>query len=50
MTRLRWGLPDPSSFAGSHADKLAKTRQVRDAIRLKIEQRRAEMCGPANPW
>ncbi len=34
--RLHWGFPDPSSFVGDPADKLAFTRQVRDQIRQKI--------------
>ncbi|HZK77249.1 MAG TPA: arsenate reductase ArsC [Candidatus Kapabacteria bacterium] len=33
-----WPFPDPSTFTGSHEEKLAKTREVRDAIRAKIEQ------------
>ena len=35
--RLHWGFPDPSAFQGTPADKLAKTRQVRDLIEAKIE-------------
>lgn len=35
--RLHWGFPDPSRFEGTHEEKLAKTREVRDAIRNKIE-------------
>jgi arsenate reductase (thioredoxin) len=35
-TRLHWGFPDPSSFSGSHEEKLARTREVRDAIRETI--------------
>jgi len=34
--RLHWGFPDPSSFQGSPEEKLAGTRQVRDAIRARI--------------
>jgi arsenate reductase len=43
-TRLHWGFPDPSAFAGSHDAKLEKTRQVRDAIKQKIEQWCEQMC------
>src|SRR5437016_3761462 len=46
-TRLHWSFEDPSSFLGTHAEKLAKTRQVREAIRQKIEQWCSEMCAPA---
>ena len=34
--RLHWPFPDPSSFTGTPEEKLAGTRQVRDAIREKI--------------
>jgi arsenate reductase (thioredoxin) len=37
-TRLHWGFPDPSGLQGSHEEKLAKTREVRDAIKQKIEE------------
>jgi len=34
--RLHWSFDDPSTFAGSCEEKLAKTRVVRDSIKLKI--------------
>jgi arsenate reductase len=43
-TRLHWGFPDPSSFQGSHAEKLARTREVRDAIKAKVEAWCQETC------
>ena len=46
-TRLHWGFPDPSSFQGTPGEKLAKTREVRDAIKQKIEAWCAETCRPA---
>ncbi|HWF19377.1 MAG TPA: arsenate reductase ArsC [Verrucomicrobiae bacterium] len=42
--RLHWGFPDPSAFQGAHEEKLAKTRQVRDAIKQKIEQWCEQVC------
>jgi len=36
--RLHWGFPDPSSFGGSAAEKLARTREMRDAIRRRVEE------------
>jgi len=36
-TRLHWGFPDPSGFSGRPEEKLAQVRQVRDAIKAKIE-------------
>jgi arsenate reductase len=41
-TRLHWSFPDPSAFQGP--EKLARTREVRDAIKEKIEQWCAEVC------
>jgi len=43
-TRLHWGFPDPSSFQGTPDEKLAKTREVRDAIKQKINAWCAEVC------
>lgn len=36
--RLHWGFADPSSFLGSKEDRLARTREVRDKIRKKVEE------------
>jgi arsenate reductase (thioredoxin) len=46
-TRLHWAFPDPSSFSGTPEEKLARTREVRDTIKAKIEDWCAEMCGAA---
>lgn len=35
---LVWSFPDPGSFTGSWEERLARTRQVRDAIRAKVEE------------
>jgi len=43
--RLHWSFPDPSSVQGTHEEKLARTREVRDAIKARIEEWCAEMCG-----
>ena len=43
-TRLHWGFPDPSSFVGTHDEKLARAREVRDTIRVKVEQWCADFC------
>jgi arsenate reductase len=34
--RIHWGFEDPSGFAGSHEEKLAKTRKIRDIIESQI--------------
>jgi arsenate reductase len=43
-TRLHWSFPDPSGFPGSREEKLAKTREVRDAIKRKIGQWCVDTC------
>lgn len=43
-TRLHWGFPDPSSFAGTPEEKLKKTRGVRDTIKAKINSWCDEVC------
>jgi arsenate reductase len=35
--RLGWSFEDPASFTGTHEEKLAKTRLVRDSIKREIE-------------
>jgi arsenate reductase len=35
--RLHWSFPDPSRATGSEAEQLGVYRQVRDAIRARIE-------------
>lgn len=36
VQRIHWSFADPSSFKGSDADKLEKTRKVRDQIKKQI--------------
>jgi arsenate reductase (thioredoxin) len=36
--RIHWSFEDPSGFMGEHAEKIDKTRDVRDAIRIKVEE------------
>jgi arsenate reductase len=43
--RLHWSFPDPSAAQGSHAEKLARTREIRDMIEKKIGGWCAEGCG-----
>ena len=43
-TRLHWGFSDPSTFQGTREEKLEKVREVRDAIKRKIEDWCAEVC------
>ena len=42
--RLHWPFADPSSFTGTWEEKLAKTREVREAIAAKIDAWCAEVC------
>jgi arsenate reductase len=46
-TRLHWSFADPSSFQGTHEEKLAQTREVRDMIRKKVEQWCGVVCSAA---
>jgi len=46
-TRLHWGFPDLSSFQGTREEKLARTREVRDSIKARIEEWCAEVCPAA---
>jgi arsenate reductase (thioredoxin) len=43
--RLHWGFSDPSQFQGTPEERLVRTREVRDAIRRKIEAWCDEVCG-----
>ena len=45
--RLHWSFADPSSFQGTREERLARTREVRDAVKTKIEQWCEAMCGVA---
>jgi arsenate reductase (thioredoxin) len=45
--RLHWSFSDPSSFQGTHEEKLAKTREVREAIKARIENWCEEVCTAA---
>ena len=42
--RLHWSFPDPASFTGTHEERLARTRQLRDAIQRQIDNWCAEHC------
>jgi arsenate reductase (thioredoxin) len=42
--RLHWGFADPSSFSGTHEEKLGRTRLIRDAIKAQIATWCAEVC------
>ena len=44
--RLHWPFPDPSKFTGTPEEKLQRTREVREAIRAKIE----EWCAGQNDF
>ena len=45
--RLHWSFPDPSAFSGTHEEKLARTCQVRDTIKAKVEQWCQDACSRA---
>jgi arsenate reductase len=43
-TRLHWGFPDPSALQGTPEQKLARTREIRDTIKAKVQSWCAETC------
>lgn len=43
--RLHWPFDDPSQFTGTHAERLAKTRELLAEIREKIEEFCEKNCG-----
>ena len=43
-TRLHWSFQDPSSFSGTPEEKLARTREVRDTIKRRVEEWCAKVC------
>jgi arsenate reductase len=45
--QFHWNFPDPSALSGSHSYKLARTREIRDAIKRKVEQWCAVFCPTA---
>jgi arsenate reductase (thioredoxin) len=46
--RLHWSFPDPSQVTGTAEEKLARVREIRDAIRAKVENWCAEVTAPAS--
>ena len=42
--KLHWGFPDPSALQGTPEEKLARTCEIRDAIRAKVQSWCDEMC------
>ncbi|HEX3670878.1 MAG TPA: arsenate reductase ArsC [Candidatus Cybelea sp.] len=42
--RLHWSLADPAALEGTWDDRLARTRQIRDQIRARVEAWCAEIC------
>ena len=42
-TRLHWGFPDPSALTGSHDERMASVRTIRDQIRAKVAAWCSEM-------
>ena len=47
--RLHWGFSDPSAFSGTHEEKLAATRTVRDSIAATISTWCIEKVGTCQP-
>ena len=45
--RLHWSFPDPSTVTGTNEEKLKKFRQIRDEIRVKVEEWCEGVCPAA---
>jgi len=45
--RIHWSFPDPSAFQGTHEEKLARTCEIRDEIKAKLEAWCEEVCQQA---
>jgi len=45
--RPHWSFPDPSTLTGTHPEKLAAVREIRDEIRARIEGWCNEVCSLA---
>ena len=43
--RLHWSFPDPSALSGTREERLKRTREIRDAIRTKVDAWCREWCG-----
>ena len=46
--RLQWSFSDPSQVTGTAEEKLAQAREIRDAIRAKVENWCAGVAAPAS--
>ena len=46
--RMHWSFADPSSFTGTREERLARTREVRDAIEQRIGTWAASLQAPAS--
>ncbi len=44
--RLHWSFPDPAALEGTHEEKLAATRRIRDQIKAQLEAWCEEVCAP----
>ena len=42
--RIHWSFPDPSAVTGTHQEKMAQVREIRDAIQRKVQLWCDEMC------
>jgi len=42
--RLHWSFPDPSAASGTHDQKVAQAREIRDQIRRKVEEWCEQVC------
>jgi arsenate reductase len=46
---MHWSFEDPAAFEGSHEEKLAKFREIRDQIDQKVREWVAMQIGTESP-
>jgi arsenate reductase len=42
--RLHWSFADPSALEGTHDERLARTREIRNTIRARVQRWCGEIC------
>jgi arsenate reductase len=44
VKRMDWSFPDPLKTRGTHDEQMREVREIRDRIRVQVEEWCAEMC------
>jgi arsenate reductase len=46
--RLHWGFPDPSALTGTHDERMARVREIRDMIQRQVKEWCDSVCAATN--